>query len=122
MLAVALALLSACSKQPLRPANVPAAAVKVTGPKGAGPWQFCEFTGSKAIRCQIFNIKGNVLYDGTFVVYSGRQPDAPGDLKISQNGGDQWIRLENGTILIPEKKQAEMTRFLDWLFGKRPTR
>ncbi len=111
-----------CSTAQQRPANVPVGAVKVIGAKGTGPWQYCELTPADQVHCRLFNINGEVLYDDVFVVYSGEQPKSSSDLKISEEGGDQWIRLKNGTVLIPDNQKAEMTRFLDWLFGKRPTR
>lgn len=122
LLAVCLAAMFSCARMPERPPNVPADAVKVIGTKGTGPWQSCELRSDGRVRCWIYNIKGEILYDDLFVVYSGQPPKSDSDLRISPKGGDQWILLENGTVLIPEGQRAKMTRFLDWLFGKRATR
>jgi hypothetical protein len=113
-------LLVSCSAP--RPQNAPADAVKVIAPKGTGPWQSCKLTQEGQVHCWMYNDRGEVLYDDIFVVYSGAQPRSGSDLRISSDGGEQWIRLENGTVLIPRTQRAEMTGFLDWLFGKRPTR
>jgi hypothetical protein len=104
-----------------RPGNVPSNAVKVNGVKGDGPWQWCELREGR-IHCRIYNAGGELLYDDDFVVYVGTQPKSQGELEISPNGGYQWIRLKNGTILIPQSQKVELTRFLDWQFGKAPTR
>jgi hypothetical protein len=74
------------------------------------------------VRCRFYNNKGETLCDDIFVVYSGREPKSDGDLAISPNGGQQWVRLENGTVLIPKTDEPEIRRGLDWLFGKRATR
>jgi hypothetical protein len=63
-----------------------------------------------------------VIYKERFAVYSGREPKQTSDLKISDQGGEQWVLLDNGTILIPASDEAGMRRFLDWTFGKRATR
>lgn len=105
-----------------RPVNVPADATLLPDGKGANIWQYCTMDSRRTVHCRIFNANGLILYDDVFVVYSGSVPQTPDDLKISLEGGGQWISLENGTILIPRSQSAEMTRFLDWLFGKRETR
>jgi hypothetical protein len=119
---VIMSLTCSCSTSQQRPVNVPSDAVKVIGAKGTGPWQSCELTRADQVHCRLFNINGEILYDDTFIVYSGRRPKSPSDLRISTKGGEQWVLLENGTVLIPEKHRTEITRFLDWLFGKRRTR
>jgi hypothetical protein len=122
LLAVCLAALFSCGRMPERPPNVPGEAVKIIAAKGTGPWQWCELRHDGEVHCRFYNNRGETLCDDTFVVYSGREPKSDGDLKISPDGGEQWVRLQNGTLLIPESQRAEMTRFLDWLFGKRATR
>ncbi len=55
-------------------------------------------------------------------VLFGEETNVFGRTENSPNGGDQWVRLENGRVLILEKERVEMPRFLDWLFGKRANR
>lgn len=119
-----LLLVLSCTTANDRPNNVPTEAVKVIGAKGTGPWQICSFTANSndSVRCQIYNTKGETLYDDVFVVYSGKEPKSATDLKVSSKGGDQWVKLENGTVLIPKSQKEEMTKALDWLFGKREKR
>jgi hypothetical protein len=113
-----------CEKPaPSRPTNVPGDAIYVAGPKGAGVWQACRFNqDTSKTRCQIQSADGTVIYDDDFVAYSGPQPLSNDDLKLSPAGGDQWVKLENGTILIPKADEAELRSFLDWLFGKKKIR
>jgi hypothetical protein len=77
---------------------------------------------TKGIRCQIYNVGGDIIYDDIFVVYSGEPPRTAADLKITPRGGDEYIRLENDTILIAQKHEAQLRDGLDWLFGKKATR
>jgi hypothetical protein len=114
--------LVSCARTSERPPNVPNDAVKVIAAKGTGPWQWCELTHEGKVHCRFYNNKGETLCDDIFVVYSGTKPKSNSDLTISQNGGQQWVRLENGTVLIPRTNEAEIRRGLDWLFGKRATR
>jgi hypothetical protein len=122
LLAVCLAALFSCARMPERPPNVPVDAVKVIGNKGTGPWQWCELKSGGQVHCRIYNIGGEILYDDTFVVYSGQPPKSDGDLRISPKGEAQWVQLDGGTILIPKGHEAEIRRGLDWLLGKRATR
>lgn len=101
-----------------RPDNVPSSAVFVRGPKGTGVWQHCEIKNHEVILCQIFNVRGQILYDEPFVKYVGKMPTSAADLKLSSDGGEQWIQLTDGTILVPSSRADDMIRFLDWLFGK----
>jgi hypothetical protein len=75
--------------------------------------------GGGATHCKITNRGGLVIYDEPFAVYSGQTPSGVSDLRISDKGGQQWILLDNGTILIPTSDEAGMRRFLDWYFGER---
>ncbi len=120
--AVLLLAASDCAQQAARPAGIPQDAVKVTGTKGTGPWQWCEFKTDSAVHCKIYNVMGDIISDDEFVLYSGVFPKSIADLRISPRGDAQWIQLENGSILIPRSNQAEMTRFLDWVTGKRKER
>jgi len=112
---------ASCSREKPRPANVPVDAILIGAPKGAGVWQCCSLDGV-GVRCQIFNRSGLVLYDEPFVVYSGRVPSTSAEAKPSEKGGEQWVRLRDGSILIPTSRQEQMRRALDWQFGKRETR
>ena len=114
-----------CIPSKPRPSNVPSDATLIPASKGAGVWQHCTMNPQATVQCKIFNRNGLILYDDVFTVYSGKSPISPADLRIASKGpevGEQWVRLENGTILIPQSDVAEMTRALDWLFGKRATR
>jgi hypothetical protein len=104
-----------------RPPGVSLTATLIHAPKGAGVWQECRLEND-GVRCKIANRKGLVIYDERFAVYSGHAPREISDLKISSQGGEQWVLLANGTILIPTSDEASMRRFLDWTFGKRATR
>jgi hypothetical protein len=104
-----------------RPPTVSPTAILIHAPKGSGVWQECRLDRG-TVHCRISNRKGLVLYDEPFAVYSGQIPIQSADLEISDRGGEQWILLHNGTILIPTSDEAGMRRFLDWYFGKRPTR
>ena len=98
-----------------RPANVPSDAVLVQLSKG-GAWQRCEVNSStKQNRCQIFNWKGGVLYDETFLPYDEGLPVGSADLRIPRYVpavGLDWICLENGRILLPESRFQELKSFL----------
>ncbi len=113
---------SACGREQARPAGIPQDAVKVIGTKGTGPWQWCGLRTDGTVHCKIFNVKGDLISDDEFVPYSGIVPKSHADLRISPRGDAQWIQLENGTILIPRSNRAAMTRFLDWVTGKRKER
>ncbi len=104
-----------------RPQSVSRTATLIHAPKGAGVWQEC-WLQNEGVQCKITNRKGLVIYNERFAVYSGQTPMETSDLKISDQGGEQWILLANGTILIPTSDEASMRRFLDWTFGKRATR
>lgn len=101
-----------------RPSNVPVAAVLSPGPKSTGVWQHCELASQGQVHCRIYNRNGLLLYDEAFVIYSGSMPISQTELTLSSDSGVQWIRLTNGTILIPRSDEVMMKEFLDWHFGK----
>jgi len=103
----------------LRPPGVSSMAKLIPATKGTGVWQEC-WLENEGVHCKITNRKG--LYKERFAVYSGQAPKETSDLKLSDQGGEQWILLDNGTILIPTSDEASLRRFLDWYFGKRATR
>lgn len=118
-----ISIFSACRKQIIRPNNVPIGAVYIKGPHGAGVWHACQMTSySTDVKCQIYNINGSIIIDDIFVVYSGQAPRTTNDLNISLDGGDEYIKLKNGTILISRKDEAKLRDGLDWLFGKKKAR
>lgn len=106
-----------------RPANVPNDAAFVNQPKG-GLWQRCVTeTGNNAVRCQIYNWGGGLLYDETFVPYDGEGAVLQAELKIPRYAplsGPDRVCLQNGKILIPKSRYDEVKRHLDWATGKRP--
>jgi|SRR5580704_5308190 hypothetical protein len=93
---------------PHRPANVPKTATPVSIPWGYD-WDYCWFnTGQNISRCQIFNKNGDLLYDDAFLPYEGKGPISGDDLKIRRNqdgGGEEWIYLENGTMVQLRQNQ-----------------
>jgi hypothetical protein len=110
---------------PHRPPNVPNTATPVSMPWGYD-WNDCWFDSSQSVsHCQIFNKNGDVLYDDVFLPYEGNGPTSADALKIRRNqgaGGEEWIYLENGTILIPRSRYDKIKKGLDWQTGKRATR
>jgi hypothetical protein len=104
-----------------RPPGVSSTATLIPATKGTGVWQEC-WLENEGVHCKITNRKGLVIYKERFAVYYGKAPKETSDLKISDRGGEQWILLDNGTILIPTSDEASLRRFLDWHFGKRATR
>jgi hypothetical protein len=106
-----------CGSSP-RPHNVPEGAIRIPGPKGADFWQHCSFDSSRArTNCRIFNAAGAVLREGVFIPYTGNAPNSQSDLNILPKGGNEWVELSSGTILIPESDFARVKRFLDWQRG-----
>ena len=103
---------------PKRPENVSVDAVRIPGIKGTDFWQQCSLQQTThVVRCQIFNGVGHVLREDVFVPYIGSLPSEQRDLKIVPRGGNEWVELENGTILIPESQFARIKDFLDWERG-----
>jgi hypothetical protein len=120
-LLIFIALEGGCNRSgPTRPANVPSTATAIAIPHGYD-WDVC-FTDQEASvnKCQIYNGNGVLMYDGVFLRYEGSGVVPQESLKISQNGGEQWIQLENGTILIPKTHFEQIHRLVDWLKGRRP--
>jgi len=98
---------------PVRPPNVPSGATMVGIPFGVN-WDYCWVDKlANENKCQIFDKGGGILYEGIFQRYkgSGLVPDP--ELKITQRGGEQWIELENGVILIPKTDYDRIKNFLD---------
>ena len=108
-----------------RPPNVPIDAVLVQLAKG-GVWQHCgvESTTGKN-RCQIFNWKGGLLYDETFLPYDQGPTVGLSDLKIPKYVpavGPDWVCLENGRILLPESRFDQLKAFLERTTPKQSAR
>lgn len=99
-----------------RPTNVAANAVLVQLAKG-GVWQRCWVdSATRKNRCQIFNWKGGLLYDETFLPYDQGSTVGLSDLRIPKYVpavGPDWVCLENGRILLPESRFEQLKAFLD---------
>lgn len=89
-------------------------------------WDYCWFDSVRSVsRCQIFDKGGGIIYEDIFLPYEGQGPTSADELKVSarqDGGGYEWIRLENGTILIPRSSYDKIKRGLDWEKGRRSTR
>ena len=118
---VILFICAACEEEHLRPANVPADAVFVSGSK-AGWWQHC--TGSandQPVHCSIWNKGGKVLEDEEFLPYDEGPPPTLNELKLDPEApfaGPDRIFLTNNRIILPKSRFAELKRFVDWLKGE----
>ncbi|WP_031497556.1 hypothetical protein [Bryobacter aggregatus] len=99
-----------------RPQNVPTDAVLVQLAKG-GVWQKCNVASATGKnRCQIFNWKGELLYDEIFLPYDQGPTIEFSDLRIPKYAaavGPDWVCLENGRILLPESRFEQLKEFLD---------
>jgi hypothetical protein len=91
-----------CQNAPKRPGNVPAMATPIAIPHGYD-WDYCWVDKAMNInKCQIYNGVGDLLYGGVFLRYEGTGLVPEESLKITQHGGEAWIELQNGVILIPK--------------------
>jgi hypothetical protein len=98
-----------------RPKSVPKAAIYTGG--AVGWWQFCTYDSMRRTNhCQIWNLRGIVLEDDDFVSYDNGpaviEPQAQIDPK---QGNPYMVTLQNGRILIPKSREADMRRGLDRL-------
>lgn len=59
------------------------------------------------------------MYDEVFVRYDGVGVVPEKSLRIAQTGGEQWIELQDGTVLIPQSHYEQVKRLIDWLHGRR---
>jgi hypothetical protein len=105
-----------------RPANVPFAAIFASGGK-VGWWHYCEFDrNDNQAHCTIWNQGGLVLQEGIFLP-SDQKPLKADELKIvyNEHWGDnaQFICLENRRVLVPASDFDRLSRFAEWLEGKR---
>lgn len=101
-----------------RPDSVPAKATPIAIPYGFD-WDYCWVDKAMNVnKCQIYNGNGLLMYDDVFVRYEGTEVVPEESLKITQKGGEQWIELEDGTILIPESDYSRIRKTLDWLKGR----
>ena len=108
-----------CQNNPKRPSNVPAKATPIAIPHGYD-WDCCWVDKTLNVnKCQIYNRVGDLLYDGVFLRYEGSGVVPKESLKITQHGGEQWIELQNGVILIPKSNYDGIKKLLDWMNGKR---
>ena len=121
----ALCLLAGCGKahEPRRPENVPEGATLAPGGKVGGWWHYCKFSESdQQAHCTIWNAGGLILYEGVFRSHDG-EPLESRDLKVVYNPrwGDpaQFICLQNGRLLIPSSDFERLSKFADWMTGKR---
>ncbi len=106
---------------PRRPKNVPASASLVLS-GGHAFWQYCWLdTSIQKDRCQIFYAGGGTIICDIFLPYPGTEPVPKSRLKIDTSekydtgDGDSYVRLQDGTILIPQKWYAEGKRRIDQL-------
>ena len=88
-----------------------------------GWWQHCAYDSERNVNsCNIWNRGGLILAEGEFVAYDRGGPAKTDELLISDaESGPDRVSLQNGRILIPKAREAEMRRFVDWLKGKRQT-
>ena len=106
-----------------RPANIPATATFAPGGKVGGWWHYCQFGAADHLaHCTIWNAGGLVLCDGVFLP-SDQEPLEVRELMVVYNPkwGDnsQFICLKNGRVLVPSSDFERLSRFADWLQGKR---
>jgi hypothetical protein len=122
--AAVLAYIAVFNRAPKRPANVPTRAVAIPVVKGV-LWQNCTYDAEKDTdRCTIWHSDGQTIVDEVFVPYGDGPTIKQSDLIIADQAhgirsGDDRICLRNGRILIPVSRKVDLTRFLDWLNGKR---
>ena len=109
-----------CRSGPKRPSGVPPEATAIPIPWGYD-WDYCWVDKVKNVnKCIIYNGGGEILYGGVFLRYEGTGVIPADQLKINtHHGGEQWIELQNGVILIPESNYAGIKKFVDWIKGKR---
>lgn len=96
------------------PPNVPKAAFLV--PNFSGGWyQACTFNAEgQQNHCRIWNFGGQILYDEEFVPCDSGPPVATNQLRIvDRNSGPDRVTLQNGRILIPRSREADLRKFLD---------
>jgi hypothetical protein len=118
--AAALSLACCHDASPRRPQNVSVKATPVAIPHGYD-WDYCWVDKTVNVnRCRIYNGDGLILYDDIFVRYEGSGVVPEDSLQISQKGGEQWIELQDGVILIPQSRYGQVKRLIDWLKGRRP--
>jgi hypothetical protein len=112
-------LATGCHNTPTRPANVPANATAIAIPHGYD-WDYCWVDKNLNVNeCRIYNRGGELLYGGVFLRYEGSGVVPEEALKITQYGGEQFIKLQNGVILIPASHYVAIKNNLDWINGKR---
>jgi hypothetical protein len=108
-----------CRYTPTRPANVPANATPIAIPHGYD-WDYCWVDKTLNVnKCRIYNRGGDFLYGGVFLRYEGTGVVPEEALKITQHGGEAWIELQNGVILIPESNYVRVKNILDFMNGRR---
>lgn len=100
-----------------KPPNVPREATYVKGALG-GWWQQCSVIDASPQQnhCRIYNWRGELLYDETFLPYDGKGIVPSEDLFIAQDrskAGPDRIVLSHGRILIPQSRYREVKQFLD---------
>jgi hypothetical protein len=106
---------------PKHPVGVPAKATPIAIPHGYD-WDYCWVDKTTDVnRCQIFNGNGVLMYDGIFLRYEGTGTIPEESLRISQKGGEEWVELQDGDILIPKSDYEQIKRVIDWLKGRRKT-
>jgi hypothetical protein len=97
---------------PPRPANVPPSATLILRGFDAF-WQYCWVDQTiNRDRCQIFNRGGTILRDDIFIPYDGSDLVLADKLKIGPSGNSAYVKLEDGTVLIPQKNYDAIKRSL----------
>lgn len=112
-----------------RPDDVPFGAVMVNGPKTVW-WQNCRVgsgTGA-AVVCQIWNARGQMLFNEPFLPYDEHGQLSAGELKIADvpvHGdkdqcvpGADHVCLTNGRTLLPQSRFGVLKRSLDKIHGQ----
>ena len=95
------------------PATVPKTAFLVPNGVSGGWYQACDLDAQRD-HCRIWNFGGKILYDEEFVPYDSGPPVAANELRIvDRNSGPDRVTLQNGRILIPKSREADLRRFLD---------
>ena len=61
-------------------------------------------------------MSGIIFRDESFLPYKGKLPE-DGDLVVTQQSGDSWISLTNGTYLIPATHNEASRRYLNFMVG-----
>lgn len=113
-LVLCLVVIAGCISSPPRPSGVPERAVRIARSGGHDFWQFCSISTERGrdLECTVTNALGTILAQGKFVAAVGAVPETEQDLLILPEGGNNWIVLRNGAILVPEDGFQQHVEFL----------